>query len=162
MSVKISEESSAKLLEAHQKMINNKFKDVKINSLSYLDKVNCVILHQKLQNYLPQYKSIDGIQNVWVVKPTYSSRGRGIYCTNQLKDIIKVGKKEQSKVVQKYIESPLLLKKKKFDLRQWVLVTSWDPLDVYVFDNAYLKLCSTSFSLNDLSDVYCHLSSFSI
>jgi hypothetical protein len=61
MSIKISEESSAKLLEAHQKMINNKFKDVKINSLSYLDKVNCVILHQKLQNYLPQYKSIDGI-----------------------------------------------------------------------------------------------------
>lgn len=47
-------------------------------------------------------------------------------------------------------------------MRQWVLVTCWDPLDVYVFDTAYLKLCSTQFSLTDLEDVYKHLSSFSI
>ena len=48
MSVKISEESTFKLLDAHQKMINNKFKEVQINRLSHMDKVNCVILHQKL------------------------------------------------------------------------------------------------------------------
>jgi len=84
----MSEESIFKLLEAHEKMINNKFKDVKIGSLSNLDKVNCVNLHHKIQKHLPQYKSIDGNSNVWVVKPTYSSRGRGIYCTNQLKEII--------------------------------------------------------------------------
>jgi tubulin monoglycylase TTLL3/8 len=40
--------------------------------------------------------------------------------------------------VQKYIEKPFLLNQKKFDIRQWVLVTSWEPLDVYVFSGAYL------------------------
>lgn len=48
MSVKLSEDSVNKLLEAHQKMINNKFKDVQISRLSHLDKVNCVLLHYKL------------------------------------------------------------------------------------------------------------------
>ena len=47
-------------------------------------------------------------------------------------------------------------------MRQWVLVTSWDPLEVFVFDAAYLKLCSSDFNLNDLNDVYKHLSNYSI
>lgn len=71
-------------------------------------------------------------------------------------------KKKQSKVVQKYVERPLLIGNKKFDLRQWVLVTSWEPLDVYVFDTAYLRLCTSTFTLNDLSDVYRHLSNYTI
>jgi tubulin monoglycylase TTLL3/8 len=72
------------------------------------------------------------------VKPSYNSRGLGVYCTNRLKDIIQQGKKTGSKIVQKYIEKPFLLNQKKFDIRQWVLVTSWEPLDVYVFSGAYL------------------------
>lgn len=56
----------------------------------------------------------------------------------------------------------MLLQGKKFDVRQWVLVTSWDPLEVFVFDTAYLKLCSSDFSLSDLDDVFKHLSNYSI
>lgn len=56
----------------------------------------------------------------------------------------------------------MLINKKKFDLRQWVLVACWDPLDVYVFDTAYLRLCSVDFSLTDLHNVYKHLSNYSI
>ena len=65
-------------------------------------------------------------------------------------------------MVQKYVEAPLLINKKKFDLRQWVLVASWDPLDVYVFDTAYLRLCSSDYSLSDLQDAYKHLSNYSV
>jgi hypothetical protein len=105
---------------------------------------------------------VDGTQNVWVVKPSYSSRGLGIFCTNKFKDIVAEGRKNQSKVVQKYVEAPFLINQRKFDLRQWVLVASWEPLDVFVFDAAYLRLCSRDFSLNDLHDVYKHLSNYSI
>ena len=45
MSIKLSEDSVNKLLEAHQRMIATKFKDISIVKLSYLDKVNCIILH---------------------------------------------------------------------------------------------------------------------
>ena len=83
-------------------------------------------------------------------------------CANKFKDIIQPGKKQGSKVVQKYIESPFLVNRKKFDIRQWVLVMSWEPLDIYVFSSAYLKVCGNDFNLRNLADQYSHLSNFSI
>jgi len=70
------------------------------------------------------------------------------------------------KVVQKYIERTLLLKvseeNRKFDLRQWVLVTSFDPLTVYVYGKAYLRLCGSEFDLREFADSYKHLTNYSI
>ena len=86
-----------------------------------------------------------------------------MYVANKLKDIIQVGKKVQSRVVQKYIEKTYLIKDgTKFDVRQWVLVTSWDPLEAYIFDSSYLRLCSSKFSLTDISDIYRHLSNYAV
>lgn len=66
-------------------------------------------------------------------------------------------------MVQKYIERPLCVEgQKKFDFRQWVLVNSWEPLDVCVFQSAYLKVCGSTFDLKNISDVYRHLSNYSI
>lgn len=75
--------------------------------------------------------------------------------------------KSQQKIVQKYIENPLLLnnrqwKNRKFDFRQWVLVMSWEPLDVYVFDACYLKICGSEFDLKAHDDILKHLSNYSL
>ena len=51
---------------------------------------------------------------------------------------------------------------KKFDFRQWVLVNSWEPLDVSIFSTAYLKMCGSTFDLTQLSDTFRHLSNFSL
>ena len=37
----------------------------------------------------------------------------------------------------------------KFDLRVWVLVTSWKPLEAFWFDECYLRVCPQSFNLHD-------------
>lgn len=101
------------------------------------------------------------------MKPSYTSRGLGIYCTRALKDILTPSLAPQQKVVQKYIENPFLLTTKnlkahKFDFRQWVLVLGWEPLDVCVFESAYLKICGQEFDLLQYEDIIRHLSNYSL
>ena len=81
-----------------------------IESFNSFDKVKVLRIHYKMEQADAQYKYIDGTKNVWVVKPSFSARGLGIYCTDKIKDIIHEGRKNQSKVVQKYVENPFLIK----------------------------------------------------
>ena len=110
----------------------------------------------------------DGTRNVWVVKPANNSRGSGIFLHTDSFDIIN-SSEGYSRVVQKYVETPLicnnpsyeLLYRKKFDIRQWVLVTGYNPLKAYVFSSCYLRICSESYCLNDLKSLQKHLTNFS-
>lgn len=76
----------------------------------------------KMDKLDPQL-GINGFRNVWIAKPNFLSRGRGIRCFNNLYDIADycLGKDVQF-VIQKYIENPLLINSRKFDIRQWVLI----------------------------------------
>ncbi|KAG3206588.1 hypothetical protein PC128_g604 [Phytophthora cactorum] len=105
-------------------------------------------------------------QNVWIVKPAGMSRGRGIRVFNDLDQLLEYVDVENHKecqwVAQKYIENPLLLCKRKFDIRQWVLVTGWDPLTVWFNEDCYLRFSSEEYSMDDLTDQYVHLTNNSI
>ena len=60
-------------------------------------------------------------------------------------------------VIQKYIEKPLLINNRKFDIRVWVLLTQ--ELKVYFFKEGYLRTSSEAFSLSeeDITKQFVHL-----
>jgi hypothetical protein len=76
-----------------------------------------------------------GQANIWIIKPSSTARGNGIYLSTDSTTILSSSKAIQSRIVQKYIEHPLIIKteehplrNKKFDIRQWVLLKSIEPL----------------------------------
>ena len=104
---------------------------------------------------------MEGCKNIWIVKPGLNARGSGVRCMQGLSNILDYGANLQARVIQKYIESPLLINSSKFDIRQWVLVISYEPLTIYFFNNCYLRLCQLPFSLDSL-EAYRHLANYSL
>jgi tubulin monoglycylase TTLL3/8 len=119
----------------------------------------------EIESVNQQFK-IDGVTNTWIIKPAGKSRGRGIICTNKINDMLKhmgmsVSGATSHWVAQKYIENPFLINGKKFDIRQWVIVTDWNPVTIYIYDECYFRLCMQDYNL-DTFDPFVHLSNNSI
>ncbi|PAA83767.1 hypothetical protein BOX15_Mlig028561g2, partial [Macrostomum lignano] len=126
----------------------------------------CRDLCQRLRAEFPQF-DIDGCRSVWLLKPGGRSRGRGIACVSTLEAVEaalsgqSVTVESSKLVVQKYIERPLLVHRTKFDIRQWFLVTDFNPLTVWWYRHCYVRFCSQHFTMNDFNEAV-HLSNNSI
>mmetsp|Transcript_53433 Transcript_53433/g.97727 ORF Transcript_53433/g.97727 Transcript_53433/m.97727 type:complete len:918 (-) Transcript_53433:38-2791(-) len=122
-------------------------------------------LLERLQHFLPQWSLQGGWmgRNVWVVKPGSNSKGSGVECMNTLPELLHHCDTMPNRVIQKYIERPLLLfSGRKFDIRQWVLVRSTSPLRVFLFSECYLRLCNEMYDLGDLKTRERHISNWQV
>lgn len=117
---------------------------------------------ESLEKKYPQFP-LTGLNNIWILKPAGLSRGRGIMCLNNLVEILDhVKLKESSWVCQKYIENPLLIKNRKFDVRQWVMITDWNPLEIWFYKECYIRFCAEDYNTAKLSNNFSHLTNNSI
>jgi len=88
------------------------------------------------------------------MKPTGKSQGKGIFLVNKLSqtsswetsnnigsgtNVIVFLIQAEPYIIQKYINDPLLIGGKKFDIRLYVLVTSYNPLTVYLYRGGFAR-----------------------
>ena len=53
-------------------------------------------------------------------------------------------------LVQRYIENPLLISGKKFDIRLYVVIKGVEKIEAYVCDEGLARFCTVSFKLNQI------------
>ena len=112
------------------------------------------------------------VHAMWIMKPTSKAQGKGIFLVNKLSQIKKFANTRwasnsgsvQSYVISRYIESPLLVGGKKFDLRLYVLVTSYRPLKAFMFRRGFARFCNAKYTTDvaDLDNQFVHLTNVAI
>ncbi|XP_037070706.1 probable tubulin polyglutamylase TTLL1 [Pollicipes pollicipes] len=112
--------------------------------------------------------------STWILKPAGKSQGIGIFLVNKLSQIKKWSRDSKTPfnpalvkdtyVISRYIDNPLLIGGKKFDLRIYVLVTSFRPLKVYLFKMGFCRFCTIKYDLNtqELDNMFVHLTNVSV
>ncbi|XP_072888506.1 protein polyglycylase TTLL10-like isoform X5 [Hemitrygon akajei] len=107
---------------------------------------------------------------IWISKPAESSQGKGIFLLKTLDDLKAFHEKLEStkenpyirmcfynspinRIVQRYIDEPLLLEGRKFDVRSYFLIACSSPF-VTFFRHGYAKLTCNEYNPNsdDLTD----------
>uniref|UniRef100_A0A1A9W5H6 Tubulin glycylase 3A n=1 Tax=Glossina brevipalpis TaxID=37001 RepID=A0A1A9W5H6_9MUSC len=106
-------------LSQHYQLTHESFKIQTETHRAPIDKVIRTISQvlDGLRDHWPQY-TIDGYQNLWIVKPANKCR-----------------------------ERPLIIHQTKFDIRQWFLISNIHPLVVWMYKECYLRFSTQEYSL---------------
>ncbi|XP_074859307.1 tubulin polyglutamylase TTLL7 isoform X3 [Carettochelys insculpta] len=91
--------------------------------------------YMQFQNYVKELKK-KRRQKTFIVKPANGAMGHGI-------SLIRSGEKLQAQdhlIVQEYLDKPFLMEGYKFDLRVYILVTSCDPLKIFLYHDGLVRM----------------------
>uniref|UniRef100_A0A8C6GMX1 Tubulin tyrosine ligase-like family, member 7 n=1 Tax=Mus spicilegus TaxID=10103 RepID=A0A8C6GMX1_MUSSI len=116
--------------------------------------------YTQFQNYVKELKK-KRKQKTFIVKPANGAMGHGI-------SLIRNGDKVPSQdhlIVQEYIEKPFLMEGYKFDLRIYILVTSCDPLKIFLYHDGLVRMGTEKYippNESNLTQLYMHLTNYSV
>jgi hypothetical protein len=82
---------------------------------------------------------------MWIVKPPAGCKGIGIRLVTDPSTQIK---EKAVVVVSRYIDRPCLINDTKFDMRLYVVVTSLNPLRIYIHEHGLARFCTVKYSSN--------------
>ncbi|KAI8500344.1 protein-glycine ligase, elongating [Branchiostoma belcheri] len=103
----------------------------------------------------------------WICKPTGMNRGRGIFFISSQEEVTALQERLEvmtqnrqrarlpfkgpmARVIQRYVNKPLLLDGKKFDIRVYMLIACTNPF-VVMYHPGYARLCTQDYSADDLN-----------
>ncbi|XP_014405096.1 PREDICTED: tubulin polyglutamylase TTLL13P isoform X1 [Myotis brandtii] len=97
----------------------------------------------------------------FICKPDSGCQGRGIFITRNPREI-KIG---EHMICQQYISKPFLIDGFKFDMRIYVLLTSCDPLRIFMYEEGLARFATMPYvepNHSNLDEVCMHLTNYAI
>jgi len=85
-----------------------------------------------------QEREVNNFRDMYIMKPTAASCGRGIRVIGKKQNV----NKRSGYLIQKYISKPHLLRGYKYDMRIYIVVTCFEPLKVYMFQEGLVRLAT--------------------
>jgi hypothetical protein len=158
------------LNEIEMKVLNRKCKVLHFPLITELSHKSRLVENFNGKDFLPESfafpKDLEKFKNrkereddLWIIKPKRAGKGIGIYLKKKLTD------KELNSydiVVSKYISNPLLLSKKKFDFRVYILILSLDPLDVYLYEDGLVRFAADDYVNDNFDNNFIHITNNSL
>jgi len=103
---------------------------------------------------------------IWIYKPACLSCGKGIkLLTSSSTPAADKKLAQKNGVIQRYLERPMQIKGYKYDLRLYVVVTSFDPLKVYLNAEGLVRLATEKYERPTCDNLGCrtmHLTNYSV
>ncbi|EKX51340.1 hypothetical protein GUITHDRAFT_66166 [Guillardia theta CCMP2712] len=122
--------------------------------------------------FVEEFRRVEAEQgkSTWIMKPCAKCQGVGIFLISKLSQIKKWAVKNgeatgrDQYVVSRYIDHPLLVGGRKFDLRIYVLVTNYNPLRAYLHSQGFARFCTAKYSSSptDLDNILMHLTNVAV
>jgi tubulin polyglutamylase TTLL9 len=106
--------------------------------------------------FLEEYKKTSKDKYIWIMKPIGKSQGKGIFLFTKISDIsewAETATAPEPYIVQRYINDPLLIGNKKFDLRIYVLVVSHNPLTIYLYRSGFARFTHYRYEKSDINSL---------
>jgi hypothetical protein len=128
---------------------------VKFNK-NYPNEYNFLPMTYLIPGSINEFKTAYKNSNMWIVKPKNSARGSGVRILKNLSDLPK------ECIVSKYLDNPHLINNKKYDLRIYVLVTSYLPLKIYLYREGLVRFASEEYNKQDKDNIYIHLTNYAV
>ncbi|KAG8447261.1 hypothetical protein GDO86_014650, partial [Hymenochirus boettgeri] len=99
----------------------------------------------------------------WIMKPLMTNRDKpSAFKDGGRQDDQRDEIPVENYVAQRYIENPYLIGGRKFDLRVYVLVTSYVPLQAWLYRDGFARFSNTRFTLSSIDDHYIHLTNVAV
>ncbi|CAM9453411.1 unnamed protein product [Ectocarpus fasciculatus] len=120
------------------------------------------VLPAEMNEFREEFGPKGTSKSIFIIKPDAGCQGKGIFLTKQLSSIAALQGKS---VAQRYLTNPLLIDGYKFDLRLYVLVTSVNPMRIFLFEDGLVRICTEAYEApteSNITKTTMHLTNYSV
>ena len=107
----------------------------------------CWILPHQFNDMIAEVKE-RFLDTRFILKPTDRGEGNGIIVMDSYKKLANWKSEfpdNEEVVVQTYLNDPMLIKERKWDMRTYILITSIHPLRIYMYRDGLVRFASTKY-----------------